>query len=351
MSTSEPDKQVLLQQLRGRIGKPPGRGHDRPVGNPRRVLIEEFLAPQSLEDGLFVEWLAEDRGAGASTLAFLMARDEQQQGRPVVVIDPRREFYPPAAAALGLNAADLIVVQPRSQADVLWAWEQSLRSAGTTVLGPLDEARGPALRRLKLAVEKGRGLALLLRPFQRPSEPSWADLRLLARPVGSDPGGPIPPVAGPYRVRCISKPCMCGAGLSVAASWWTSRMKRQLCLWFPNWPVQRLKAAHPALRNRPLVLFQPCRGRDVVTACCRSARAAGVRPDLPLAEAKVLLGDSSHRGVSPEFLPDDPPGQRSALQQLAWDCEAFSPRVGLEDDASPVVFAAGYQRMRRLLSR
>ena len=178
-------KTQLLKQLRSRIapGKDLRRALDQPAANHRRTLVDEFLARRGAKHGLLVEWLSDQHGSGASTLAFLTAREEQQQGRSVVVIDQQSEFYPPAAAALGLNVANLIVVRPRSWGDALWAWEQSLRSTGTTVIGHLERAPMQTLRRLKLAVEKGAGLALLLRPLTLQSEPSWADLRLLVTPV------------------------------------------------------------------------------------------------------------------------------------------------------------------------
>ncbi len=150
----------------------------------RRVLVDEFLPHSSGAGGLLIEWLSRG-GAGGATLAFLLAREEQRRGAAVVVIDRHREFYPPAAAALGLDLAELIVVCPGSQNDALWAWEQSLRSRGATVVGPLEQVPVHALRRLKLAAEHGGGLALLLRPSRLQATASWADLRLAATPTAS----------------------------------------------------------------------------------------------------------------------------------------------------------------------
>ena len=186
-------KKQVLKQLRSRIGegKSPHRLPGRSSVHRRRVLVDEFLSRNRAEGGLLIEWLSDRSGAGASTIAFLVAREEQQQGRSVVVIDRRCEFYPPAAEALGLNVADLVVARPRSRDDALWAWEQSLRSARTTVIGHLERVPAQILRRLKLAVEKGGGLALLLRPLKLRSEPSWADLRLVATPVCPAPPAPV----------------------------------------------------------------------------------------------------------------------------------------------------------------
>ena len=84
-------------------------------------------------------------------------------------------------------------------------------------------------------------------------------------------------------------------------------MKRLLCVWFPNWPIQRIQAALPdsaqekhavqsrsaqtrATRSRVAVVVytrESRRGPQVV-ACCEHAYARGVRVGMPLTEAKSL---------------------------------------------------------------
>jgi hypothetical protein len=110
-----------------------------------------------------------------------------------VIIDPRREFYPPAAAALGIDPAQTIIVRPADEAAALWALEQTLRSRGVHAafcrLGAINDR---ASRRLQLAVEHGGGRGVLVRPAYFRRQPSWADVRLLVRPVctrGARPDG------------------------------------------------------------------------------------------------------------------------------------------------------------------
>ena len=120
-------------------------------------------------------------------------------------------------------------------------------------------------------------------------------------------------------------------------------MRRHLCLWFPNWPIQRRKVARSELLERPLVLSGSRHGREVVEACCRRAARCGVHPGLPLAEAQTLLagegtegtvvGQNGSSGVVVE--PDNPEQDRKHLRRLAWDCEEFSPLVGLEEGDRP----------------
>ena len=88
------------------------------------------------------------------------------------------------------------------------------------------------------------------------------------------------------------------------------------CLWFPNWPVQRLRSARPDLdaalrRDGVLAIFDA--ERTIVAASVPGLVG------LPVAEVE---------GVQLE--PFDAAADRQALEQLAQWCEQFSPIVGLD---------------------
>mgnify|MGYP001594326594 FL=1 len=118
--------------------------------------------------------------SGSATLTLLLAARMQGQGGALVVIDERREFYPPAAAQRGIDLERTVVVQPANARAALWAWEQALRSpAACTVWGWLERLDDRPFRRLQLAVEAGGGLGLLLRPETCRRQVSWAEARLL----------------------------------------------------------------------------------------------------------------------------------------------------------------------------
>jgi hypothetical protein len=118
------------------------------------------------------------------TLSLLAAREACREGGALVVIDRRQIFYPPAAAAWGIDLDRLIVVRPRSARDELWAAVQSLRSpAVAAVWGMIDRLDSRAFRRLQLAAQAGRTLGLLLRPPSARGQPSWADVRLEVSPL------------------------------------------------------------------------------------------------------------------------------------------------------------------------
>ena len=136
-------------------------------------------------------------------------------------------------------------------------------------------------------------------------------------------------------------------------------MKRIVCVYLSDWPIQRLVAKQPELRRQRVVLYtQDARGQRV-SAISPAARRDRVRVGMPLSEAKSILRDVSWEpeprgeGVSPRFspkttqigdrprrfpvyfMPHDRTADRTALVQLALSCESLAPRVGLEPDEPP----------------
>jgi hypothetical protein len=110
---------------------------------------------------------------------LLAAREACREGGVLVVIDRRQTFYPPAAAAWGIDLDRLIVVHPRNARDELWAAVQALRSPAVAAMwAAIDRLDSRAFRRLQLAAQAGRTLGVLVRPGRAREEPSWADVRL-----------------------------------------------------------------------------------------------------------------------------------------------------------------------------
>ena len=77
-------------------------------------------------------------------------------------------------------------------------------------------------------------------------------------------------------------------------------MKRALCIWIPNWPIQRVAAARPELKGRPVVLYETYRGGRRVTACSAQAEAMGIAIGMPLAEATALSAQYPVASTQPE---------------------------------------------------
>jgi protein ImuA len=140
------------------------------------------------------------------TLALCTAREACGEEGTLVVFDRAEEFYPPAAARLGIELGRLVVVQAAGEADNLWALDQALRTPGVAaVLAWPEKLDAHSFRRLQLAAEAEAALGLLIRPEKVRHEPSWADVRLLVepRPVPIPVSGP-PPVSASGDGRLIS---------------------------------------------------------------------------------------------------------------------------------------------------
>ena len=101
-----------------------------------------------------------------------------------------------------------------------------------------------------------------------------------------------------------------------------------MCLWLPNWPIQRRRAQQPDSDGALILHSLMGRGKIAVVACCRQARQWGVRPGMLLAEAQSL-------GRAARFEPHDPSADRQALRELAVWCQQFSPVAALDDAEAP----------------
>lgn len=184
--------------------------------------LDRLLPDAGFREGTLIEWLAES-GLG-DQLALLAASPALGKDRFLIVIDSEKTFYPPAAAALGIDLGRLILVRPgkfarptknprqvlspsEACADVttvsrtetsskespnketpsketLWALEQTLQARGVAVtFCRLQRLNARVFRRLQLAAERGGGLGFLIRAPSARNEPSWSDVRLWVEPA------------------------------------------------------------------------------------------------------------------------------------------------------------------------
>jgi protein ImuA len=174
------------------------------------------------------ELIAGAPGAPTRTIALLaalraLAADkaapaaEDAVGRPerlqpwLLYIDGLGDFYPPAAAQLGIPLERLLIVRATQPLDALWACEQALRCPAPAAVivalpRPID---AHASRRLQLAAESGSGLAFLLLDRLMRSDvaaatgrdrgagaPSFAVSRLRITPAADSAGCGVPGAPG-----------------------------------------------------------------------------------------------------------------------------------------------------------
>ncbi|TWT39522.1 Y-family DNA polymerase [Blastopirellula retiformator] len=95
--------------------------------------------------------------------------------------------------------------------------------------------------------------------------------------------------------------------------------------------MQRLIAAQPDLATSLVIVASENHRGQFVYACNRVARQRGVRPGMPISEARSLAQRQDRLTIEPWQADAD----RQALQQIAVWCERFSFCVGLEEVEAP----------------
>lgn len=133
--------------------------------------------------GALIEVISERSGIGELSLFMPAMRriSDIRQGL-IAWIAPRFIPYAPALRLRELNLNRLLVVQTRDGNESLWAAEQALRCAGCAgLLAWPETVSRKSSRRLQLAAEAQRCLAILFRSHGGPSDASTATLKLQLR--------------------------------------------------------------------------------------------------------------------------------------------------------------------------
>lgn len=181
-----------LQTLRAQVS---AIENQRTVGNGGMVsggaaVIDRVLPAGGYRKGVLVDWIA-PTGCAADFLSLLVAKEAASSGGAIVIIDPNRQFFPVAAATMGLPMEQLIVLQSSSppdagsiDQDLLWAIDQSLRCpAVAAVWGPLPKIDERWSRRFQLSAESSGCLGLFVRPLSVARQPSWAEVQWMVSPA------------------------------------------------------------------------------------------------------------------------------------------------------------------------
>lgn len=148
---------------------------------PRRLATGLDALDDALGGGLplgaLCEIVSPRRGCRALSLGLWLARSMAADGRPIFLIDPSGEFYPPAAAQLGVSLERLVCVRAPRLDEATWAAEQILRCrrAGP-VVARFSAADARAARRLQLAAEASGALGVLV--HHRAGAGSFAAVRI-----------------------------------------------------------------------------------------------------------------------------------------------------------------------------
>ncbi len=154
---------------------------------------------------------------GIGEVAFLagaLARTCVEGDRMIAWLNPPHLPYAPALAQAGIPLGRCLVVRPAHREDVLWAAEQALRSCacGAVLLWPDSlqgerAARGAEytwLRRLQMAAQAGRAMAVLFRSTATEKLSTPAHLRVVFEREADRTRLRIPKRRGPPLVEPIA---------------------------------------------------------------------------------------------------------------------------------------------------
>jgi hypothetical protein len=115
--------------------------------------------------------------AGFAHAGSGMPPHDRGSGGWIAWVSPPYRPYAPSLAAWGIDVGRMLVVNGAGATE--WAMDQALRSESCSAVLGWSNPRDPhALRRLQLAAEASRSLAVLYRPLQAGLTPSPAVLRL-----------------------------------------------------------------------------------------------------------------------------------------------------------------------------
>ena len=179
-----------------------------PVFATGHVRLDAELPGGGWPAGTLSEVLHDGVGIGeVSLLAGALAR-AAESGRLIAWIHPPHLPYAPALAQAGIPLERCLVVRPADREDALWAAEQALKSgACAAALLWMERFTGEYawLRRLQMAAEAGRAMAVMFRSTAAEKHSTPSHLRVVLARADGVLKVRIPKRRGPPLVRPI--PC------------------------------------------------------------------------------------------------------------------------------------------------
>ena len=195
----------VIAALREELRAIEGVGHRRREALPFGIgAIDGRLASTGLRMDALHEIAAAtpDPGDDAAATLFLAAIAARAWG-PVLWVVRRRDLFAPGLYQAGLAPERVIYAEARDDAELLALMEEGVRHRGLgAVIGEAKRAAMAATRRLQLAAEGGRTIALLMKRHAREgADPLAVPSAAVTRwRIAAAPSAPLP-VAGVGRAR------------------------------------------------------------------------------------------------------------------------------------------------------
>lgn len=103
--------------------------------------------------------------------------------------------------------------------------------------------------------------------------------------------------------------------------------QRYLCLWFPNWPIQRLISGEPSYQNAVLLLTEHTNRGEIIRYGNQLSHKLGIRAGMSFSESRFFVPANRQIVVEP-IRPDH---DLQELIKVALRCERYSFCIGLEE--------------------
>ncbi|WP_338427132.1 Y-family DNA polymerase [Sphingopyxis kveilinensis] len=114
--------------------------------------------------------------------------------------------------------------------------------------------------------------------------------------------------------------------------------RRYLALFFPFLPAERWLRTAPKPPDAPLVFAAKQRGAMRLASVDAAALAAGLRPAMPLADARAQVVDLV-------VIPHDPAADQDWLDRLAQGCARYTPLVAIDAPDGLILDIAGAEHL------
>lgn len=184
-----PTPSSVVEQLRRQLLRSQVTHSTQTIVSTGYPAFDQLLPASGLPSGSVIEWITDEPGLRATTIALKCVAGLLKQPGALAVVDPFNEFHAMSLEHLGIPLARLLLVRPcattsttttsqTQRSDALWTLEQLARCPGVrVVITWVDRLSSTAQRRLQLAVEKSGVTVFLMRPTSALHQTSWADLR------------------------------------------------------------------------------------------------------------------------------------------------------------------------------
>ena len=165
------------------------RGNETPVNADQPLLATGYPELDNCLNGGWppghlIELLTDKQACGELSLLLPLLSQVSRNNGLILWVDPPMSPYSLALAQAGVRLKDHRIIHTHSMDERLWVMEQALKSGCVSVLlGWIDQVQEKLLRRLQLAVQKGQGLAFIMRSSRYAEHASPASFRLQLKQV------------------------------------------------------------------------------------------------------------------------------------------------------------------------